>query len=71
MKVLHGIVVSRVFTIFTIYQLAHMIVYEIPNVLERRNKLIVIYDLLDLFVSDPHIDKADARQLVNEISGSR
>ena len=48
-----------------------MIVYEIPNVLERRNKLIVIYDLLDLFVSDPHIDKADARQLVNEISGSR
>ena len=30
----------------------------------------MIYGLLHLFVSDPHIDKADAKHLIKEISSS-
>jgi hypothetical protein len=69
-KVLQSIVVSRV---FTIYQLADLITHELPKIIQElspRNKLIVAYDLLHLFVFDPHIDKADAKQLVEEIARS-
>ncbi|CAN5518755.1 hypothetical protein BH18THE2_BH18THE2_15260 [soil metagenome] len=69
-KALQNIVVSRM---STIYQLAHLIVEELPKIIQRfssRNKIIVIYGLLHLFVSDPHIDKADAKHLINEISSS-
>jgi hypothetical protein len=69
-KALQNIVVSRV---STIYQLAHLIVQELPKIIQRfssRNKIIVIYGLLHLFVSDPHIDKADAKHLIKEISSS-
>jgi predicted RNA-binding Zn-ribbon protein involved in translation (DUF1610 family) len=66
-NVLRGIVVSRV---FTIYQLAHLVIHELPKIIQQfspRNKLIVVYGLLHLFVFDPHIDKADAKQLLKEI----
>ena len=69
-KVLQNIVVSRV---FTIYQLADLIIHELPKIIKElspRNKLIVVYDLLHLFVFDPHIDKADAKQLIKEIARS-
>jgi hypothetical protein len=69
-NVMRSIVVSRV---FTIYQLAHLIVEELPKIIQlfsSRNKLIVVYGLLHLFVFDPHIDKADARQLIKEIARS-
>ncbi|CAN5203229.1 hypothetical protein BH18THE2_BH18THE2_29460 [soil metagenome] len=33
-------------------------------------KLIVVYGLLHLFVFDPHIDKADAKHIIKEISHS-
>ena len=69
-KVLQSIVVSRV---FTIYQLADLIIHELPKIIQElspRNKLIVVYDLLHLFVFDPHIDKADAKQLIKEIARS-
>jgi hypothetical protein len=69
-KALQNIVVSRV---STIYQLAHLIVQELPKIIQRfssRNKIIVIYGLLHLFVSDPHIDKTDAKHLIKEISSS-
>jgi DNA-directed RNA polymerase subunit RPC12/RpoP len=69
-KVLQSIVVSRV---FTIYQLADLIIHELPKIIQElspRNKLIVVYGLLHLFVFDPHIDKADAKQLIKEIGGS-
>ena len=69
-KVLQSIVVSRV---FTIYQLADLIIHELPKIIQElspRNKLIVVYDLLHLFVFDPHIDKADAKYLIKEISSS-
>ena len=67
-KVLQSIVVSRV---FTIYQLADLIIHELPKIIKElspRNKLIVVYGLLHLFVFDPHIDKADANQLIKEIA---
>jgi hypothetical protein len=66
--VLQSVIVSRV---FTIYQLAHLISYELPKIIEQfspESKIIVIYGLLHLFVSDPHTDKADAKQLIKEIS---
>ena len=69
-KALQNIVVSRM---STIYQLAHLIIQELPKIIQRfssRNKIIVIYGLLHLFVSDPHIDKADAKHLIKEISSS-
>ena len=56
-KALQNIVVSRM---STIYQLAHLIIEELPKIIQRfssRNKIIVICGLLHLFVSDPHIDK--------------
>src|SRR5215208_7133914 len=69
-KVLQSIVVSRV---FTIYQLAHLIVFELPKIIEQFSStsiIIVIYGLLHLFVSDPHTDKADAKNLTKEIASS-
>jgi hypothetical protein len=70
-KVLQSIIVSRV---FTIYQLAHLIVFELPKIIEQfsstRSKIIVIYGLLHLFVSDPHTNKADAKNLIKEIASS-
>jgi hypothetical protein len=67
-KVLKNIVVSRV---FTIYQLAYLIVHKLQEAIEqfsseKKNRLIVIYGLLHLFVSDPHADKADAKNLTKE-----
>lgn len=71
-KVLRNVVVSRV---FTIYQLAYLITHDLPKIIEKfstDNKVlvIVVYDLLHLFSSDPHIDRTDAKNLVKEISNS-
>ena len=68
-NVLQNIVVSRV---FTIYQLADLI-HELPKIIKElspRNRLIVVYGILHLFVFDPHIDKTDAKRLMKEISRS-
>jgi hypothetical protein len=66
---LQNMVVSRV---FTIYQLADLIIHELPKIIQDlpRNKLIVVYGILRLFVFDPHIDKTDAKRLIKEISRS-
>jgi hypothetical protein len=72
-KVLQSIVVSRV---FTIYQLAHLLIYELPKIIEqfssdkKNNFIVVVYDLLEMFMSDPRIDKVDAKQLIREIASS-
>jgi DNA-directed RNA polymerase subunit RPC12/RpoP len=69
-KVLQRIVVSRV---FTIYQLAHLINFGLPKIIEQfssTSKIIVIYGLLHQFVSDSQIDMADAKQLIKEIASS-
>jgi hypothetical protein len=63
-RVLNNIFVSRV---FTIYQLARLIITGLPRIIEQlssggKNTAVVIYGLLHLFVSEPHIDKADAKQ---------
>jgi hypothetical protein len=65
-------VVSRV---FTIYQLANLVINELSRIIEQfssggKNTVIVINGLLHLFASDPHIDKTDAKQLLKEISSS-
>ena len=64
---LQNIIVSRV---FTIYQLACLVIFELTKIIEQfssRSKIVVIYGLLHLFVSDPHIDTADAKQLLRKI----
>jgi DNA-directed RNA polymerase subunit RPC12/RpoP len=69
-KVLQSIVVSRV---FTIYQLSDLITHELAKIIQElspRNKLVVVYGLLHLFVFDPHIDKGDAKWLIKEIGRS-
>jgi hypothetical protein len=71
-KVLRNVVVSRV---FTIYQLAYLITHDLPKIVEKfstGNKVIVIvvYGLLHLFSSDPHINRIDAKNLIKEISSS-
>jgi hypothetical protein len=72
-KVLQNMFVSRV---FTIYQLAHLVIEEVPRIIEqlsadmRKNHVIVVSGLLHLFVSDPHIDIVDAKQLIKEIAAS-
>jgi predicted RNA-binding Zn-ribbon protein involved in translation (DUF1610 family) len=73
-KVLQSILVSRV---FTIYQLAHVIIYELPQIIEKlssgnekKNFIVVVYGLLDMFMSDPRIDKVDAKHLIQEIASS-
>jgi hypothetical protein len=53
------------------YQLAHLVIHKLPKIIQQfssRNKLIVVYGLLHLFVFDPHIDKTDAKRLIKEIS---
>jgi hypothetical protein len=69
--VLQSIVVSRV---FTIYQLAHLIIYELPKIIKQFSSTsmitIVIYGLLHLFVSNPHTEKVDAKNLTKEIASS-
>lgn len=64
-KVLRSIIVSRA---FTIYQLAGVIAYELPKVIQRFNsKLVVISDLLRMFVQDPQVSKKEAEYLISEI----
>ena len=72
-EVLQSVIVSRV---FTIYQLAHLIIYELPKIIKelsshkKSNFILVVYGLLDMFVSDPNIDKATAKPLIRDIARS-
>jgi DNA-directed RNA polymerase subunit M/transcription elongation factor TFIIS len=68
-KVLQHIIVSRV---FTIYQLTNIIVNEMPKIIEQYDgtKLIVIYDLLDMFLRDPQLEVEEGQRLVKEIISS-
>jgi hypothetical protein len=64
-RVLQNVAVSRV---FTIYQLADLIIHQLPKIIHRfssRNKILMIYGLFHLFVSDPYIDKEDTERLVS------
>jgi hypothetical protein len=37
---------------------------------KKNNLIVVVYDLLAIFMSDPHIDKVDSKQLIKEIASS-
>jgi hypothetical protein len=75
-KFLQSIVVSRM---FTIYQLANTIIYDLPKLIIRHlqqhpqqqhnfePKVIVISDLLDMFVNSRHIKVEEAKNILKEI----
>ena len=63
-QVLRRVVVARV---FTLYQLVHLIVYDLPKMIHKFNaKLILIPDLFDMF-SQHQIDIKEAKLLIKEI----
>jgi hypothetical protein len=68
-KVLQHIITSRV---FTIYQLTNIIMYELPKIIEQYDgtKLIMIYDLLDMFLRDPQLEVEEGQSLIKEIINS-
>ena len=64
-SVLHKVLVSRQ---FTIYQLAHTIIYDLPKRIKlHKPKVIVITGLLDQFFQDPYVNVAEAQSLVSQI----
>lgn len=64
-NVLRKVLVSRQ---FTIYQLAHTIICDLPKRIKlHKSKIIVISGLLDQFYQDPYIHAADAESLVSQI----
>jgi DNA-directed RNA polymerase subunit RPC12/RpoP len=67
-KVLNNTIITRV---FTIYQLANVIIYELPKAIEQYDvKLIMIYDLMDMFLRDPQLEVKEGQRLVKEIVNS-
>jgi hypothetical protein len=69
-KVLQSIMITRP---FTIYQLADLIIYQLPRMIQQFNtKVIVISDLLNMFTQehDPNIDHNEAIFLIKEIMNS-
>ncbi|MEP6577104.1 MAG: hypothetical protein ABJB85_11810 [Nitrososphaerota archaeon] len=64
-NLLHKVLISRQ---FTIYQLTHTIIYDLPKRIELyKPKLIVISGLLDQFYQDPYINIDEAERLVSQI----
>ena len=64
-KILQRIIVSRA---FTVYQLADLIINELPKVIKQFDtRLVIISDLLDMFTHDPSVDRKEAMYLIKEI----
>jgi len=64
-NVLRKVMVSRQ---FTIYQLAHTIIYDLPKRIQlHKPKVVVVSGLLDQFYQDPYIHAAEAESLVSQI----
>ena len=64
-NILHKVIVSRQ---FTIYQLTHTIIYDLPKRIQlHKPKVVVISGLLDQFYQDPYINIAEAERLVSQI----
>jgi hypothetical protein len=64
-SVLHKVLLTRQ---FTIYQLTHTIIYDLPKrILLYKPKVIVISGLLDQFFQDPYINISEAERLVSQI----
>jgi hypothetical protein len=60
---------------FTIYQLANTIIYDLPKLIiqhlqQQHNfepKVIVLSNLLEMFVNDPHVKVEESKNLLKEI----
>jgi len=66
--ILKRIIVSRP---FTIYQLANLVTYELPNVVRKFDtKIIIISDILRMFLEDLQVRVGESRRLVKEITTS-
>lgn len=64
-NVLRKVLVSRQ---FTIYQLAHTIIYDLPKRIQlHKPRVVVISGLLDQFFQDPYIRTAEVESLVSQI----
>ena len=64
-EILQRIIVSRA---FTVYQLADLIINELPKVIKQFDtRLVVISDLLHMFTHDPNVDRKEAIYLIKEI----
>jgi hypothetical protein len=63
--ILNKVLVTRQ---FTIYQLTHTILYDLPKRIRiHRSKIIVITGLLDQFYQDPYVNITEAERLVSQI----
>lgn len=66
--ILKKIIISRA---FTVYQLADLIINELPHVLQQYNsKIVIIPSFLAMFGHDPQLDIKEAEFLVKEIMHS-
>jgi hypothetical protein len=66
--ILKRIIVSRP---FTIYQLANLVTYELPNVIRKFDtKIILILDILRMFLEDPQVRIGEALPIIKEITNS-
>jgi DNA-directed RNA polymerase subunit RPC12/RpoP len=64
-EILQRILVSRA---FTVYQLADLIINELPKIIEQFDtRLVVVSDLLHMFIHDPNVDRKEAIYLIKEI----
>ncbi len=64
-NVLHKVLISRQ---FTIYQLTHTIIYDLPKRIQLyKPKVVVVSGLLDQFYQDPYINVVEAESLVSQI----
>jgi hypothetical protein len=64
-KVLRNVIVARQ---FTIYQLTHTILYDLPKRLQiHKAKVVVVTGLLDQFYLDPYIRPAEVESLTSQI----
>ena len=64
-EILQRIIVTRA---FTVYQLADLVINELPEVIKQFDTcLVVISDLLHMFTHDPNVDRKEGIYLIKEI----
>jgi hypothetical protein len=67
-RVLSNTIITRP---FTVYQLADIVINQLPKVIEQYDaKMVIVSDLLDMFVRDPQIGSNEATYLINQIINS-
>lgn len=69
-KILQSIIVSRP---FTIYQLAQLIIYQLPTIIQKSSdnvKMLIVPDLLSMFLKDPQVKDKEANVILKQIVSS-